>query len=275
MSMDKSAIELLQKSEAISAASKTIEGIALQKPLAILPGDFKVHDLESKLAGRVRYRGTMSTKSIRDYIAYVKQFGEAGSGCFVDADQMVATTLFNLGGIDNPGHGDFKATLGLDKTAEFKALLEINGQRQTQKDMAEFMEDYLAEITCYDAAGDAMDASRAIAAVRKVTIEATRKQESEENSFSAKRSAMEEIEAKSELGLPCGFRFECIPYNGLALRSFDLRLSVLTGGDRPMLVARIKRLEVQEQEMGEEFHSLLEQAFDSTEVETYIGSFSV
>lgn len=110
--------------------------------------------------------------------------------------------------------------------------------------------------------------------MRRLTIESSRKEDHEVQDFKASRSALENVEARSDHGMPSGFRFTCIPYNGLAERSFELRLSVLTGGDVPVLVARIKRLEAVQEEMGQEFMELLNDSFEDYELITYLGKFS-
>lgn len=273
--LDKDAIHALQEAHGIHAAHGVLKVMSLDTPMLALPEHYQVMDMEKHLPQRTRYRGRMMTKSLDDFIAYCREHHAAGSGCFIDQDDMTALTLFNLGSHEAPGHGDFRALLKLDATAEYTALLQLNGTRQTQKELAEFMEDHAHAITCYDAAGDAMHTGKAVSAVRKVTIEARRREDHEEQNFKAQRSALESIEASSEDGMPAGFRFSCVPFNGLRERAFDLRLSILTGQDRPVLVARIKRLEAEQEDMGKELAGLLDEAFAETEISTYIGGFSL
>ena len=64
-----------------------------------------------------------------------------------------------------------------------------------------------------------------------------------------------------------------MPFEGLAERSFKLRLSII-GGDRPTLVIRIVQLEAQQEDMATEFRDLLVGKFKDSQVETFIGSFS-
>lgn len=153
-------------------------------------------------------------------------------------------------------------------------MLGVDGSKMSQKTLAEFLEDWGDHIQAYNAEGDAIALTRAISAVRRLTIESSRKEDHEVQDFKASRSALENVEARSDHGMPSGFRFTCIPYNGLAERSFELRLSVLTGGDAPALVARIKRLEAVQEEVGQEFMELLNDSFEDYELITYLGKFS-
>lgn len=272
--MDKSANQQIQQSQAIAEAKASLDGVLMLTPAVALPSDMDVHNMESYLSGRVRFRGSMETTNINDFIRYCGANDKVGSGCFVDPESMKAKAFFNLGTEAEPGHADFTAILELNKTPEFNAVLRVNGQQSNQKTLAEFMEDWQGDMVAYDSEGDTIHIGKAISAVRRITTESYRKQDTEVGDLKASKSAMESVEAKSDDGLPSGFLFTCVPYNGLVERTFDLRMSVLTGGDSPVLVVRIKRLEVIEEEMSVEFMELLKDSFEQNEIETYLGNFS-
>ncbi|MDP5208874.1 DUF2303 family protein [Microbulbifer sp. 2205BS26-8] len=274
MSMDQSAIKEIKESQTTAELAAIIGNAKLDMPLLATPDSFRIHSLEKYLPGRNRYRGLMETVALEDFTSYCLEFGGDESACFVDPQRMTARTVFNLGSVLEPGHADFTAKLSLIQTAELKDLLQLNGERCKQKRMAEFMEDYADNITCYSSDGEAIPNSKAVAAIRRLTIESSRKEEHETQDFNTSRSALEKIEARSDEGLPAGFRFECTPYNGLDARSFDLRLSILTGGDAPTLTARIKRLEATQEDMGRELQEKLAGAFKPSKINTYIGSFA-
>lgn len=73
--------------------------------------------------------------------------------------------------------------------------------------------------------------------------------------------------------MPAVFKFTCIPYLGLAERTFEMRMSTI---GNETLILRIKKLEQHEEEMGEEFQTKLQDCFKVGEIEidTFIGSFS-
>lgn len=107
-----------------------------------LPENFRIHDLEKFNLNRFRFRGALSTASIDDFTRYSKDLADEGTRCFIDADNMRAVSVLNLGTIGEPGHADNTATLKLKKTAPFSALLSVNGERNSQKSLAEWIEDW-------------------------------------------------------------------------------------------------------------------------------------
>lgn len=152
-------------------------------------------------------------------------------------------------------------------------MLNINGAKNSQKDLAEWLEDWSEFLIAFTADGEVLDIKKAIGGVRKITIEASSSADHEDSDFGAKRSVMESVEAKSKEVMPAAFEFKCVPYEGLGDRRFRLRYSVLTGGNAPVLVLRIVQLETEEEHMATEFRELLETNFTDVEVETFIGEF--
>ncbi|EIC84718.1 YfdQ family protein [Serratia sp. M24T3] len=243
-------------------------------PTIALPSNVRLQSLEGYQLGRFRFRGKLQTANIPDFVRYCKEFAGEGVRSFIDAEGMEAVTVFNLGTLGEPGHADNTAALKLKKTAPFKALLNINGQKNRQKDLAEWLEDWAEYLLAFTADGEVLDIKRAISGVRKITIESSSNSDHEDSDFGAKRSLMETVEAKGKEAMPAAFEFACVPYEGLTERRFRLRYSILTGGDVPVLVLRIVQLETAEEDMAIEFQALLEENFTGVEVETFIGDFT-
>ncbi|EIQ3192603.1 DUF2303 family protein [Salmonella enterica] len=243
-------------------------------PAVLVPSGVKTYDLEHLMANRYRFRGDMNTTCIEDFVQYSKGYAGEGVRCFIDADEMSATTVFNIGTLDKPGHADNRAHLKLKKTSPFRSLLEVNSAKYRQKTLAEWVEDWNDFLKAYDTQGNEINIKQAVSAIRKITIEATRNADYEDQDMSAKRSVMESVEAKSKDAMPSYFEFECIPYEGLTNRTFRLRFSILTS-DEPILIVRIIQLETHEEEMAKEFRDLLAGKFDGQQIETFIGNFSV
>lgn len=244
-------------------------------PAVLVPDGVTTESLENLMVNRYRFRGDMKTTSIDDFAEYSKGYAGEGVRCFIDAEEMRATTVFNIGTLAAPGHADNCAHLRLKKTSPFRSLLEVNGTKYRQKALAEWIEDWNDFLTAYDAEGNKMDIKQAAGAVRRITIEAKRNADYEDQDMSASRSVMESVEAKAKekFTLPSRFEFECIPYEGLPNRKFRLRFSILTR-DEPVLVVRIIQLETAEEEMAKEFRDLLIQKFEGQHIETFIGNFS-
>jgi len=171
------------------------------------------------------------------------------------------------------GHGDDTATLTLKPTAAYTALREIIGQTLKQQQLAEWLEDWLPNLNALDGEAD-LPMLQAINAVRRMTIKATSQRDSNVGDFSTSRSAMDEIEARSQDTLPSAFTFATVPYEGLQSASMKLRLSVITGRDEPLLKLRWVGEEAQREEFAREFKAVLEQEVGGF-VPLTIGTFNL
>jgi len=269
--MNKEAIEQIQTSANIPALIKQLSEAGTDIPLLISPDQMSVQSLEKFMANASRYRMNYSTTSIDDFISYTKEFEEAGTGCFVNAERMTAKSIFDLGTVDLPGHKEHVAGLTLKKTVAFRALLQSDGAKITQKNAAEFLEDWSDCIVILNQEGEEMTLQQASKALRDLTIETARELSSKVSDFSESMSAMERIEAKNQNSLPSSIIFSCVPYLALSEREFTIRLSVITGGDRPSIGFRVVRIEAEEEAIAMEFKDLLVKAFSEVELQTYIG----
>ncbi|CAH5391544.1 DUF2303 domain-containing protein [Klebsiella michiganensis] len=249
-----------------------IHGLAC--PTALLPQNTSVESLERFALERFRFRGAMDTTSIDDFVRYSVAYAqeEEKARCFIDADNMLARSIFNIGTLDNPGHADNVASIKLKKTAPFRALLAINGDHLNQKQIAEWLEDWSDYLLAFDVGGNTMTIAQAAQAVRRVTIQQATQADHEDSDFSGKKSLMQSIEASSKEVMPVAFEFKCVPYEGLGERRFSLRNSLLKSSD-PVFVLRIVQLEAQEEAIANEFRDLLVGKFDGKPVDTFIGNF--
>ncbi|HCJ7694140.1 TPA: YfdQ family protein [Citrobacter freundii] len=270
--LDGNAIQEVQK---LAIAGLSIGNIdATECPTALVPENAQIESLEHFNSQRFRFRGAMTTTSIDDFVRYSKGYASASepARCFIDADNMTARSVFNIGTLDNPGHADNVASITLKKTAPFRALLQIDGQRLKQKQIAEWLEDWSDYLLAFDADGETMEISQAAQAVRRITIQQATQQDHETGDFAGKKSLMQSVEASSKDVMPVAFEFKCVPYEGLGERRFSLRNSLLTS-DEPCFVLRIVQLEAQEEAIANEFRDLLISKFDGESVETFIGNF--
>ena len=244
-------------------------------PSVVLPEGTMVKSLESFSMSRYRFRGKMESTSINDFVEYSSGYADKNekARCFIDADNMNARAIFNIGTLENPGHADNTAVLSLKKTAPFRALLEANGDRFSQKELAEWLEDWSDFLSAFGADGKSMTIAQAASAVRRVTIQQMSSADHEDGDFSGKKSLMQSIEASSKEVMPAAFEFKCVPYEGLGERRFSLRNSLLKSGE-PCFVLRIVQLEAQEEQIAIEFRDLLIGKFDGKNVETFIGKFT-
>ncbi|MBF0690623.1 YfdQ family protein [Providencia alcalifaciens] len=244
-------------------------------PAVAVPNGLEIVNLERYQNGRYRFRGSLKTTSINDFVKYSVGYSDAlGVRCFIDAEDMTARTIFNLGTIEHPGHADNSALIVLKKTSPFSAVLSVNGRKQGQKELAEWLEDWRDHLLAFDADGNVLDIKQAIGAVRRITIESSRSSDHEDSDFSARRSVIENVEAKSKDIMPAAFEFKCTPYDELQERAIKLRYSLLTSQDTPTLVLRIVQLENLQELMAQEFRDILSAKFEGSQIETFIGNFS-
>jgi len=278
--------ELLQDNGALHEYSKIVQAEKIQEFLQeqsdgsaiAIPEGVKIADLENYLVQRRRYRGRMRTNLIAEFVEFVTatsdEYGhQQPIPCFVHAEQMVAEVYFNLGDVDNPGHGDHTAQLEMQKTEAFRQLLKIDGSKMDQRSIAEWMEDWRDHLEAVaEDSSTVIPIGHAVAAVRKITIGSTAESTSETQTFSSQQSAMAQVEAKNREKMPAFLKFTCEPYNGLQERTFTLRLSLITG-ETPRIGLRIVRLETQQEEMAKELEEKLRTGFEDTPVKTYVGMF--
>lgn len=251
--------EAIQHIEAQAVAAAGIRVVAQDgDDLLLVPDTYKVQNLERYQEYRNRLRGALNTHSVKDFAKYVEaQNLNEGPRGFIDQDRMSAVVIFNLGDEKTPaGHGDNTATLTLKPTAAFTAAANIAGRQLTQQQLAEWLEDWLPHLTAHAGAAE-LNMLQAINGIRRMTIQASAKRDSTVGDFGASRSAMDEIEAKSQETLASAFTFTTVPYEGLQAAAIQLRLSVITGKDEPVLKLRWVSEEAQREEFAREFKELL------------------
>ncbi|MDR0212528.1 MAG: YfdQ family protein [Comamonas sp.] len=246
--------------------------IATHTPLVALPDNFNLRNIETHLPTRTRACGTMGSPYIADFVSYAGTHREDGAAIFVDAENMHAVAVLNLGTPDEPGHADQKAELTPKRTAAYDALRNLVRAPQTQRDLAEWLEDWIAAWTAHDGETQILNHT-ALQAIRNLTIEAASRSEHKDESLSAARSTFESVTASSAHTLPSRFVFKCKPYPDLVEREFAVRLSVLTGESKPKFSLRITAIEDHIEQMASEFAVLIREATENT-LPVLIGTYS-
>lgn len=277
---DKSAIEQVQKAsaESVEAYHQTIENACNSEnmPFVALPESMRVQELntEKYLTFRRRFRGTFTTTSIEDFVAYCLNNSDDNTVCFISDYTMNAKCILDIGNVAEPGHCVHKAELALEMTPEFRALLSICDSKQLQGPLAEWMEDWRDGLNCFDGDNNSIGTAQAIIGVRKITIESAKKQESEVQSFSAERSALESINANADGNRPHLLTFTCKPYEELSERTFEMRVAMhIEDNKAPRIKLHIKQLAKHNQEMCDELASKLLGEFNDTII-VYTARFS-
>jgi uncharacterized protein YfdQ (DUF2303 family) len=258
---DKSAIQELSQAQAITAAND-VDNSSL---FVALPSDFKIHDLEQFDACRRRARGNMQTTLIDGFAAYIQSHSEPGATVFakgIDNGRMTATAVLNLGTVDGPGHADNTSTLAIQRTAAYAALESRTVSGLTQKEAAEFIQDWASCIECFGANSEddesaPIQTKHAVAALRALTIKKAEDRTTVDKNLGASQSTFQSVDATSKSTIPTLLYFKCVPFLGLPSRQFTIRLGILTGEDTPKIRLRIIQAELHAEEMTKEFSALL------------------
>ena len=269
--LSKEALQYLEKTALLSDTNKELGKIKAKSNLLMVPQNFDISNLEQYMPNRDSYRFSFSTKSINDFGEYCKEFDKEGGKCLVNSDSMNAKTIFDLGTEDLPLHQLHKARLQLDKTAAFKALLKIDGHALSQKDAANFVDDWADNMVVVSKENVKMTISQAVKQLREITIEQIANTDSKVSNFGESQSTFEKIEAKNQELIPAFIEFTCVPYHGLGNRCFGVRVAILTGGQKPEISLRIIKLEANEEAMAEEFKEILVKTFKDSKLKTFIG----
>jgi uncharacterized protein YfdQ (DUF2303 family) len=250
-----------------------------------------VKSIEHLQPHRSRFRGRFNTNSLQDFAQYVTARAGVGNG-FIDAASLAATVIFDLHvSADGtpadsksapvfPGHAEHRATLKLDRTPAFAALNEAITCKFSQKGITEWLEDwwdYLAADYPGDGgtnpvANDPQRMSQALTALRKVKVKATGESVHTDKDFGASRSALEDVEASSEVGLPRGFRFSCQPCEDLPGMTFYLRLGVVPDAEKPCFHLRWGKRGTDIEAIGQAFKTKLRDTIGDAAT-MLIGSF--
>lgn len=266
--MDQSTIEKIE-SLVLSGARP----LTTPFPAMLVPNGVSIKSLECFQPLRNRFRGSFATSVLSEFAAYVRANPKKGAGFIADFDgSLEAKVFFNLGDAADPGHADWTASLNVKPTAAWAALMAIDGKRLSQRELAEWIEDWSDNMAALNSADEGMHLSMAIAAIRSITISAKSEVGHSERDFGAARTALEDIEAKSAGGLPKFLVFEAQPALGFQARTVRLRVAVITG-EKPALTLRIVGKEALLEDMRREFRELVLREIGDAAVMT-IGSFN-
>lgn len=266
--MDSTAIDSIAKL-AVEAARANLIDIGV--PALIIDNDQKIVSLEQFQPERVRFRGRFATSVLGEFVNYVK--ANPGGAGFVDPTKVNATVFFNLGDTDKPGHGDWTGSLALTPTAAYAAIQAVESKRLAQRELAEWIEDWATNLHAqFGEADEKMSIGQAVAAIRNLTISAKSDVTHNERDFGATRTALEDLQARSEGGIPKYLSFSTEPYPNFVPREIRLRLSVITG-EKPALTLRIVGKEALEEDIAREFRQMLLEGIGDAATVT-LGSFT-
>jgi len=222
-----------------------------------------------------RFRGAFSTDVMAEFIGYVNDNGTENTNVFIDAENMKAKAIIDMGDEDSPQWGEHIAKATLIKSPEYAALLQCNTQTFGQQELIDFAEDWEYCITFVDAAGNDMDFRKTLATLRRIKVNANATAEQTVGNFAAARSTLEQVEIKAGADeLPEKFIFACKPYDGFVYQYFDCPLHAKNGEKGPQFKYRIVGLEAKRNEIADEFKNRIREAVTVDNVSIYLGTMS-
>lgn len=280
MSFDRSAIEKIIEQQTLETASRVVSevlsGNSKGASVAVLPENFRVQNLEHYMSQKLRFVGHFQTASVEHFAAYMAANKADNGMVFVDKEKMSGEIIFDLGDNDQPLHTDHRASVSLDRTADFSTLCNSHGSAQGQRNFAEFLEDNGDKLTFLDHAGEKeLNAAGVLQAVRSVNVEMLRKSGSVEGSYHAEKTALESVTVSDADKLPGFFDFRCTPYHSLGERTIRCRVYAITGSEL-RFTYRIVNREQLEEDLANEFIQVLTAEMDNHEIEhpIFMGTFN-
>jgi uncharacterized protein YfdQ (DUF2303 family) len=262
---------------ALALSANDANKLATPTPAIVLGNT--VVSLENLQDGRSRFRGGLKTNSLADFVAYVKRDHGIDKALqpqtYIDASNLSASAFFNLGNHQNPGHADHTAQLKLEQTAAYRAVMAADGKRIDQKALAEWLEEWGAQLTVWGV-DEQIPVSFAINAIRSVTVKAVAESKTTVGNFSQARTAMEDIEAKASglTSLPHRIEFRFTPALGLSEQSADLRLSLIANPEeKPTFALRWIGREQVVEAIAQDFKRVLFEEIGESALLT-IGTFT-
>lgn len=262
--------------ELVELAVAANSGVAVgSNDVAIaLPDNMTIHDIEKYAETPARFRGTFTTNALDPFVKYLADYSSADeSALYVSIDSMSAVAILDLGRPREPLHGESRAMIKSEPTLEFLAVKNSVTSWKSQESAVEWLEDWLPNLSTQSDA----TMSSVMHALRKIRVTADSTKESVITEFSASKSALEKIEAKSFAGeIPSTLFFTCVPYSfSENTRVFPLRIKIKTTKDGVMIAFSCTVLAQIEEQIRQEFESeLAQKMFDANvEISSYIGTF--
>lgn len=261
-----------------SALNHANSAIDKSKDVLFIDKNTQIADLQKFSKTKRRMSGNFKTSSISALAEFaestIKESPEIDTpSCFVGEDGK-ASLFFNFGSIENPLHQDLTGSVSLKKTAVFKAIEELKDRQLTQRELAEFIEDFNTCAVALDKNGDVILQSSAIASIRDMSIESQRNVGQTSEDYRDTASAFASVEAKFKGATPAYLKFTIQPFSEMSEYEFIFRISVLTTNDRIALTLRCAKWDEILEEVNAEFQEKLTEKLAPLNVKTFIGNWN-
>ena len=226
------------------------------------------------------HRHHYTTERLSDFVAYTKAaqsaISNSTSAAYVQPNGSGAQAVFDHGAGGSPQWGHHTATLKLKPAPAWSAAQLMAAASRPQQQVIDWLEDWATHITAHAQDGTGIDNSRAVAALRRVKIEARGTVVNVEGDMSRQRSAMESIEASGDSEtLPAYFVLHSPLFVGTNGLDIVIRLGVREADGKPALALRI----VGAERLAEETSAWVEQHMQTELGEhlagVYVGTLEI
>lgn len=261
-----------------SALKTAVESIDPSLNIVYLNDDVSIHDLEKFQSQKRRMKGQFATTSFLALAQFAQStisssLNNENPSCFI-GNNGNAKLIFNYGDMSNPLHQDLGASIQLNTTPVFDAIRKLKDSRLTQRELAEFIEDFNDYVTAIDASGNEINLNVAIGSIRNMTIESNKSVNQESSDFRDTSSAFASVEAKFKDATPAYLKFDIPAFNEIENRTFIFRISVMTSDDKIKLGLRCPKWDEVIESINIEFQEKLAADLSPLGVKTFIGNWN-
>lgn len=267
--MDKTAIQEINSQCALNQANNILEA----EKLIALPDKATMIDLSKYTPEKRWFSGRFNTSSVVAFCEYVNDLADDKTQLFISMEEMHARAIFNIVLSDgHPGRCDNNAILAMIPTPEMIAINKLcDGSLMTQRDLAEWMEEWVNIIMPFDTKHDMTEPKTAISAIRSMTVESSRKTDLDIGDMNQKQSTLDQIEAKGKSLTVAGFDVSINCYDDLPINNITVIFSVLTTGNAVKFKARMLRGEKLKEKSRLDLRAALIERIKNNTI--YLGTF--
>jgi uncharacterized protein YfdQ (DUF2303 family) len=247
----------------------------LHRDLAIVPKSADLKSLEQFNLKPTFFRGTFTSTTVNEFIAYINDNASADSAVFIDAENMRAKAIVDFGTSDTPLWGKHRALADLTKTPAYAAVLNQNDRIHNQQELIDFCEDWEEHVHFFDETGAGMDFKKTINTLRRVKVNAKANAEQEVGNYSGSRSTLEQVEIKAGADeLPAGFAFEVIPYDEFNPIVLTCQLRATHKDGNVTFKYRINQLQAKQLQIADEFKQTIKNRVTVDSLAIYLGEMA-
>ncbi|AQZ93249.1 YfdQ family protein [Halopseudomonas phragmitis] len=156
---------------------KPIEGHGLAYPLALVPENLEVQDLEQHLPAPVRVRQHISMLDAESFVAYVNRFTTPATAVFCNGPTgRTFKAIIDYHKPEQPSWADHTVSYQCPRTVEWSNWKDTDRKKMDQASFAEFIEDNVKDIVQPDqdtrapSAADMLEISRTLEAKKNISF---------------------------------------------------------------------------------------------------------